>query len=153
MVVMAAMVIMMVQLNAMTRTGGVILGPMQDSAEGGIEHGWEKTAKNPAICVAMAEIARTRKEAAIIGPTEDSVKDVMQDGWEKTVKNLVLCAKLDYQSGCLILVPFCYNLAKIDNIFASFSPPSGDIRLLSCASASKFYSLALASQLQNFQIT
>ena len=47
----------MVQLNAMTGTGGVILGPMQDSAEGGIEHGWEKTAKNPAICVAMAEVS------------------------------------------------------------------------------------------------
>ena len=47
----------MVQLNALTETGTVIHGPMQDSAEGGIEHGWEKTAKNPAICVAMAEVS------------------------------------------------------------------------------------------------
>ena len=41
----------MVQLNALTETGTVIHGPMQDSAEEGIEHGWEKTARNPAICV------------------------------------------------------------------------------------------------------
>ena len=42
---------------AMTGTGGVILGPMQDSAEGGIEHGWDKTAKNPAIFAAMAGVS------------------------------------------------------------------------------------------------
>ena len=47
----------MVQLNALTETGTVIHGPMQDSAEEGIEHGWEKTARNPAICVAMAEVS------------------------------------------------------------------------------------------------
>merc|ERR1711972_1214501 len=85
----------MIQLNAMTKIGGVIIGPMQDTAQGIMKHGWETTAKNLAICVAMVEIARTRIETAIIGPTKDSVKDVMNNGWEKTVKNLVLCADLN----------------------------------------------------------
>ena len=40
----------MVQLNALTETGTVIHGPMQDSAEGGIEHGWEETVKNLVLC-------------------------------------------------------------------------------------------------------
>ena len=41
----------------MTRIGGVIIGPMQDSAQGCMKHGWETTAKNLAIYVAMVEVS------------------------------------------------------------------------------------------------
>ena len=47
----------MIQLNAMTKIDGVIIGPMQDTAQGIMKHGWETTAKNLAICVAMVEVS------------------------------------------------------------------------------------------------
>ena len=47
----------MIQLNAMTKIGGVIIGLMQDIVQGCMKHGWETTAKNLAICVAMVEVS------------------------------------------------------------------------------------------------
>ena len=47
----------MVQMYAMTGIETAIIGPTEDSVEVVIVNGWDKTAKNPAICVAMAGVS------------------------------------------------------------------------------------------------
>jgi len=89
-----------VQVIAMTTINTVILGPIAGSVEECMNSGWEKTVRNLAICVEMAEIAMTRIDTVILGPIEGSAGECMNNGWEKTVKNLAVCAKLINYGTC-----------------------------------------------------